>query len=188
MNTASILLVTLQIVHLGTAMNKKNENYQGVFDKIYTWLQQATKDEIKSIMNWVRKAEEVIKAAEHLSVNEYQLSVDDFKRDLVGLYRQSQQQTSEEFKQSLYVTALQEGMWQHLANMTDLAQIEWSELIDDFNHDGVYHAGDVIGFGTIVCQNCNKHFDILHASTVIPCPDCGATEFTRTSYEVSVTD
>lgn len=169
-------------------MSKQNEHYQGVFDKVYAWLQQAKKDEVKSIMNWVSKADDIIKAAEKLSVDEYQLSVDDFKRDLLGFYRHSQQQTSAEFKQSLYVATLQEGMWQHLANMTDLAQVEWSELIDDFNHDGVYRTGDVIGFGTIVCQNCNKHFDILHASTVIPCPDCGANDFTRICYEVSVTD
>ncbi len=160
-------------------MNKPNSNYQNVFDKIYLWLQKAKEDELNSIKNWVAKAEEYIQAAEELSVNEYQLSVDNFKRDLLGLYKIDPKDS----ENSLYLASLQEGMWQHLAHMTDQSQVEWSELVDDFEHDGIYQEGDVIGFGQLVCQNCEHVVDIYHAVTVVPCTECGGTTFTRKAFD-----
>ncbi len=160
-------------------MSEYNPGYQNIFDKIYAWLRQAKKDEVQSIMNLVDKADEFITAAEEVSVNEYQLSVDVFKQDLLGFYDNYQA----EAEKSWYLKSLQEGMWQHLAKMTDKSQIEWSELVDDFNHDGVYHAGDVIGFGTVICQGCDKETDILHASTLLPCIECGSKNFTRKAIQ-----
>lgn len=157
-------------------MAKENPEYQSVFDKVYDWLQQAKKDEVAHIMNWVAKANEYIKAAEDISVNEYQLSVDDFKRDLFGFYSANKQAEP----QSLYVKSLKEGMWQHLSHMTDQSQVEWSELVDDFEHDGVYKTGDAIGFGRLECQQCGQSVDILHASTVTSCITCSGNSFIRT--------
>lgn len=159
-------------------MNKPNSDYQDVFDKIYLWLQKAKQDELNSIKSWVAKAEEVIDAAEELSINEFQLSVDSFKQDLVGLYKLNQQDADN----SLYLRSLQEGLWQKLAQMTDQSQVEWSELVDDFSHDGIYHEGDSIGFGQLVCRNCQHEVDIYHAVTIVACTECGSTEFSRKAF------
>ncbi|TRX57358.1 zinc ribbon-containing protein [Thalassomonas sp. M1454] len=156
-------------------MAKANPEYQSVFDQIYDWLKQAKKDEVAQIMNWVEKANEYIKAAEAISVNEFQLSVDDFKRDLFGFHHNSQPKQ----EQSLYLQSVKEGMWQHLADMTDQSQVEWSELLDDFEHDGIYKTGDAIGFGQLECQQCGQSVDILHASTVTSCITCAGNEFKR---------
>ncbi|WP_371377082.1 zinc ribbon-containing protein [Thalassotalea aquiviva] len=165
-------------------MNKPNQQYQNVFDKISRWLKEASKDEKLSIMNWVHQADEYIKAAEDISVNEYQLSVKDFKRDLLGFYKSLKQDA----EQSLYLKSLQEGMWQHLAHMTDQSQVEWSELLEDFNHDGVYQAGEVIGFGQIICQQCQHQIDIHHATTILPCPKCQGKTFTRKGFDLQNDD
>lgn len=156
-------------------MSKKNTQYQSVFDSVYSWLKKAKPEEMKSIGQWLNKAEEVIQAAEDVSVNEYQLSLTSFKQDLLAFY----QHNKNDAQKSLYLKTLGEGMWQHLAQMTDQTQVEWSELIDDFNHDGTYKTGDLIGFGRIVCQDCGRAVDITHASVVIQCPDCGCNDYTR---------
>lgn len=161
-------------------MTKPNPNYQSVFDKVYDWMKEAKNEELNSISQWVSKAEEFISAAEALSVNEYQLSVADFKQDLLGFYRQNK----EDADNSLYLKSIQEGMWQHLAKMTDQSQVEWAELVDDFEHDGAYQEGDVIGFGQLICQNCAHEVDILHASTVVSCTNCGHTKFSRKAFDV----
>lgn len=159
-------------------MSEKNSNYQNVFDKIYLWLKDAKNDEVKSIVQWVNKADEFINAAEQVSINEYQLSVESFKQDLLGFY----QHNKTDAENSLYLNAISEGMWQHLANMTDQTQVEWTELVDDFNHDGTYKTGDLIGFGRIQCQGCGRQVDVTHASTVIQCPSCGSNEYSRQAF------
>ncbi|KGJ97181.1 zinc ribbon-containing protein [Thalassotalea sp. ND16A] len=159
-------------------MSEKNKEYQSVFDKIYLWLKDAKKSEIQSIQQWVNKADEIITAAEQVSINEYQLSVNSFKQDLLGFY----QHNKDDAENSLYLTSISEGMWQHLAKMTDQTQIEWSELVDDFDHDGTYQTGDTIGFGRIQCQGCGRTVDITHASTVVQCPDCGGHEYSRQAF------
>ncbi len=161
-------------------MAKANPEYQSVFDKLYDWLQQAKKDEVLNISNWVAKANEYIKAAEEISVNEYQLSVDDFKRDLFGFHRANSEGEGQTEQHSLYLRSIKEGMWQHLSHMTDQSQVEWSELLDDFDHDGIYKTGDAIGFGRLECQQCGQTVDILHASTVTSCITCSGNEFKRT--------
>ena len=70
-------------------------------------------------------------------------------------------------------------MWANLAQLTDKSQVEWAELVDDFEHDGIYKVGDVIGFGELVCQQCNEKVHIMHASEVVACAKCGGESFTR---------
>ncbi|WP_371188992.1 zinc ribbon-containing protein [Thalassotalea maritima] len=163
-------------------MTEQNQQYQGVFDRLSAWLDKAAPDEMHSIRQWVNKAEEFIDAAADVSVNEYQLSVDSFKNDLLGFYRHYQQDAEE----SLYLDAVQEGMWQHLANMTDTTQVEWQEFLDDIDHDGVYRSGDVIGFGRLSCNGCGRVVDITHASTVIDCPKCGHNTYSRQLFKRNV--
>ena len=160
-------------------MADKNKAYQGVFDHMYEWLKSAAKEDVKYLNSWVDKVNDYINAAEDVSINNYGLSVESFKHDLLGFYRHYQADT----ENSLYLDTLGEGMWQHLANMTDQTQIEWQELLDDIEHDGVYKTGDVIGFGRIICNGCGRKVDITHASTVIQCPKCGANEYSRQMFE-----
>ncbi|WP_068547486.1 zinc ribbon-containing protein [Thalassotalea crassostreae] len=158
--------------------DNKNQQYQSLFDKVYLWLKAAKDSEVKSVNQWVNKAEQVLDAAEELSVNEYQLSIKSFKQDLLGFYRHNKNDA----KDSLYLTSLGEGMWQHLAKITDQTQIEWTELVDDFDHDGIYRTGDLIGFGQIQCHACSHSFDITHATNLSDCPHCGGSEFSRHSF------
>jgi len=70
-------------------------------------------------------------------------------------------------------------MWASIAHLTDKSQVEWAELVDDFEHDGIYKIGDTIGFGELVCQQCNEKTHIMHASEVVVCVKCGGDTFTR---------
>ncbi|NMP16842.1 hypothetical protein [Thalassotalea sp. HSM 43] len=163
-------------------MAEKNQQYQSLFDRIGDWLNEAAPNEMNNVKQWVSKAEQLIDAAADVSVNEYQLSIDSFKHDLFGFYRHYQQDA----EQSLYLVGLQEGMWQHLANMTDQTQVEWQEFLDDIDHDGVYKSGDLIGFGRIICTNCQHKMDITHACKVIDCPNCGHTSYIRQAFEHNI--
>ena len=51
--------------------------------------------------------------------------------------------------------------------------------VEDFEHDGIYKAGDIIGFGELVCQQCDEKIHIMHVSEVAVCAKCGGESFTR---------
>ena len=74
---------------------------------------------------------------------------------------------------------LNETFWSNLAQLTDKSQVEWAGLVADFEHDGIYKAGDVIGFGELVCQQCDEKIHIMHVSEVGVCAKCGGDSFTR---------
>ncbi|MDN3652562.1 hypothetical protein QWY77_07260 [Thalassotalea ponticola] len=163
-------------------MSEKKQHYDSLVERVNDWLGQAAPAEMKSIEQWVEKAEQLLDAAAQVSVTEYQLSIDSFKRDLLGFYHSYQHDA----QHSTYLANLQEGMWHHLANLTDQTQIEWAEFVADVEHDGVYKTGDVIGFGQLVCMQCRHVIDICHATEVTDCPKCGHNRFIRQAFEHNI--
>ncbi|WP_394175460.1 zinc ribbon-containing protein [Thalassotalea litorea] len=156
-------------------MSEKHPEYQSFYERMSKWLHELREDEGKTFKNLVEKGEEYLQAAEDLSVNEYQLSVQGFKNDLRQFYQEYKQQA----EQSPYLKNLREGVWMQLAKMTDKSQVEWSELEDDLEHKGIYHSGELIGFGQLRCINCDHTVVIVHPSKIIPCVKCNAQEFER---------
>ncbi|TLU67708.1 hypothetical protein FE810_01805 [Thalassotalea litorea] len=156
-------------------MSEKHPKYQSFYKRMSKWLTELREDEEKSFKTLVEKGEEYLQAAEDLSVNEYQLSLQGFKNDLQQFYQEYKQQA----EQSLYLKNIREGIWFQLAQLTDKSQVEWSELEEDFEHKGIYHSGELIGFGQLRCIQCEHKVDIVHPSKIIPCVQCNGEEFER---------
>ncbi|TKB43439.1 zinc ribbon-containing protein [Thalassotalea mangrovi] len=156
-------------------MSEKNSSYQNFYDKLSKWFSELRDEEQKTVAKLIEKGEEYLEAAEDLSVNEYQLSLQAFKNDLRQFIEENRQQAD----QSIYLKNLRESLWSQLAQMTDKTQVEWSELEQDFEHKGIYHSGELIGFGQLRCVGCDHQIEVLHASTIIPCVKCGGKEFER---------
>ena len=68
-----------------------------------------------------------------------------------------------------------------MAQITDKSQVEWSELMDDFQHQDGYHVGDYVGFGQLQCQACQHCITYSHANVVTDCIACGGKDFHRLS-------
>ncbi|QDP00846.1 zinc ribbon-containing protein [Thalassotalea sp. PS06] len=156
-------------------MSEKHPKYQSFYERMSNWLKEFREEEEKTIENLVEKGEEYLQAAEDLSVNEYQLSLQGFKNDLQQFYQEYKEQAN----QSVYLKNIREGIWLQLAQMTDKSQVEWTELEEDFQHKGIYHSGELIGFGQLRCVSCGHKIDVLHASKIIPCVKCDGEEFER---------
>ena len=74
---------------------------------------------------------------------------------------------------------LKASIWYELSQLEDRTQLEWQALLQDFEHDGVYKAGEWIAMGQLVCKNCDHKLDVLYASEISPCSECEHTEFIR---------
>ncbi|WP_159821289.1 zinc ribbon-containing protein [Colwellia sp. 20A7] len=146
-----------------------------IYQDLSNWLDEMTELQKPKIIELVKQAKLYAKAAEDMSEEKVNQFTENLKYDLHDFYLQNQS----EAKNSTYLGLLNETLWSTLAQLTDKSQVEWAELMDDFEHEGLYKVGDVIGFGELVCQQCDDKQHIVHFSKVTECVKCGGNSFTR---------
>jgi len=156
-------------------MTEKKEYLMEVYQNLSDWLDEMKEIQKPRINELVNQAKAYAKTAEGMTEEKLNQFVDNLMYDLHDFYQLNQA----EIKHSIYLDLLNERMWASLAHLTDKSQVEWAELVDDFEHDGIYNIGDTIGFGELVCQQCNEKTHIMHASEVVVCVKCGGDTFTR---------
>ncbi|EAA6846904.1 zinc ribbon-containing protein [Salmonella enterica subsp. enterica serovar Stanleyville] len=84
---------------------------------------------------------------------------------------------------SVFLRVIKESLWQELADITDKTQLEWREVFQDLNHHGVYHSGEVVGLGNLVCEKCHFHLAVYTPDVLPRCPKCGHDQFQRRPFE-----
>jgi len=156
-------------------MAKKNDYFAEVYQKLNAWLEEVKTEQKPRIEHFLKQAKSYAIAAEEMSEEKLHQFMANLRYDLQDFYQQNQS----EAKHSVYLGLLNEALWDNLAQLTDKSQVEWAELIEDFEHDGQYHTGDFIGFGQLTCDKCQQTLTVMHLSEVAPCAHCGGDSFTR---------
>ncbi len=156
-------------------MFKKNEYFVEVYQNLNAWLDEMKEIQKPHAIELIKQAKLYAKAIEELSEDKVKQFIDNLQYDLHDFYLHNQS----EAQHSVYLGLLNEALWSNLAQLTDKSQVEWAELVDDFEHDGIYKTGDVIGFGELECTQCHETITVVHLSEVGVCAKCGAKEFTR---------
>ncbi|MFI8415360.1 zinc ribbon-containing protein [Serratia sp. NPDC078593] len=104
------------------------------------------------------------------------------RRDLEEFAR-SYEENREDFTDSVFMRVIKESLWQELADITDKTQLEWREVLKDVSHHGVYHSGEVVGLGNLVCEKCHHHLAFYTPEVLPRCPKCGHDQFQRRPFE-----
>jgi len=156
-------------------MADKKEYLLEVYQNLNAWLNEVKEIQKPKVIELLAKAKLYAKALEDMSEEKLSQFVDNFRHDLHDFYQQNQSQA----QHSIYLGLLNEALWLNLAQLTDKSQVEWAELLDDFDHDGIYHRGDIIGFGELCCEQCQHTLKVFHASELGVCANCGGDSFTR---------
>jgi hypothetical protein len=156
-------------------MTNKKEYLIDIYQDLSNWLEEMKEIQKPKIDEMIKQAKLYANAVESMSEEKVNQFTDNLKHDLHDFYQQNQSQV----KHSTYLGLLNETLWSNLAQLTDKSQVEWAELVEDFEHDGQYKAGDIIGFGELVCQQCDEKVHILHVSEVVECANCGGENFIR---------
>lgn len=104
------------------------------------------------------------------------------RRDLGEFARSYEENLSEEFNDSVFMRVIRQSLWKELADITDRSQLEWRDVFEDLNHHGVYHSGEVVGLGKLVCENCHFTREIYTPETLSRCPECGHDKFQRQPF------
>ena len=151
-------------------MPKRTSDYEEKFAEVVETIKQSP-EELNHVLE---TSGEVAHAASDMTKDELALISAYLKSDLKEFA-----QEYEESKSGPFYLMIANSIWQGLLDITDRTKVEWLELFQDLEHQGIYKAGDVIGLGNLVCEKCGHKTQYSHPTVIEPCSECGCEEFTR---------
>ncbi|MCG8706999.1 zinc ribbon-containing protein [Brenneria sp. 4F2] len=136
----------------------------------------------RDINNMVQRAQEALQQGSELTQKESEQVIQAVRRDLKE-FAHSYDESRNQFTDSPFMRVIKESIWQELVDITDKTQLEWRELFKDVSHHGVYHSGDVVGLGNLVCEKCHYRFAIYTPEILPLCPKCSHDLFQRQPFQ-----
>lgn len=159
-------------------MNKVAQFYRELVSTLSERLRNGERD----IDALVEQARMKISQSGELTHREVETLTKAVRRDLEEFAR-SYEESQGELTDSVFMRVIKESLWQELADITDKTQLEWREVFQDLNHHGVYHSGEVVGLGNLVCEHCHYHLAVYTPDILPRCPKCGHDQFQRRPFE-----
>jgi len=118
-------------------------------------IEEVTEEDAEKLTHWLKRdLDDVIS---YLSETEYAL------KDWLG------------FESSLIKSTLINALLD-TADKTTLALLR---MKDNAREPYDYHTGEIAGFGTLICDQCNEKLHFHKAGRIPPCPKCHTTNFHR---------
>jgi len=130
----------------------------------------------------VKEAHQSLEEKHELTPHEIAQVTNAVRRDIKA-FAASYNENSDSFGDSVFMRVIKESLWQELADITDKTQIEWREAFQDIENQGVYHSGELVGFGNLVCDNCQFSIAIYSPEILTVCPECGHDRFHRKPFD-----
>ncbi len=151
-------------------MPKQKSGYEALLKDVVETLKHS-KEEVDHILETSGK---YVSAANDLTKDELSLISEYVKSDLKEFA-----ESYEESKSSPFYLMVTDSIWQGLLDITDRTKVEWVELFQDLEHQGLYQAGEMIGLGVLVCESCGHKMQYNHPSEIAACTHCGNKVFGR---------
>ncbi len=155
-------------------MPKRKLGYEEKFEEVVEVLKHSPEEVAKVL----ETSGEVAHAASDMTKDELSLVSAYIRSDLKEFSENFQ-----ESKDSPFSIMIADSVWQALLDITDRTKVEWVELFEDLEHQGIYRKGDVIGLGHLVCEKCGHKTQYIHPTTIEACSKCGNEEFTRVALK-----
>lgn len=165
-------------------MNNVAQYYRQLVSSLTERLQNGERD-VDALVQDARETLQREGKLTDLQIEQLTYSVRRDLREFARSYTENRQVATVEDTEedSVFMRIIKESLWKELADMTDKTQLEWKEVFKDVNHHGVYHSGEVVGLGNLVCENCHFTLAVYTPEVLSKCPKCNGTEFTRKAFE-----
>ncbi len=158
-------------------MPKQKARYEAMLEEAKEALQHSP----EAFKEWVETSEKVVQAASDMTKDELALINQYLKRDLKEFGRQADNHYP--LQSSPFYQTIVNTVWQSLADITDKTQLEWQEVFNDLEHQGIYNTGEIVGLGILVCEKCHHQEIYHHPQKVALCSKCSHDQFTRKAFE-----
>lgn len=134
----------------------------------------------KSIIEAYEDAVETLKRIGELSYDEIESVAEYVKRDIAhaGQYLKS---TGQGFKTwfAFDWALIEDRLFDAFMYVADKTQVEQQALDFRLKRGAIYKTGEIIGLGTLQCDECGEVLHFEKVSHIPPCPKCEATSFSR---------
>jgi hypothetical protein len=80
------------------------------------------------------------------------------------------------------VALVKREFWEYFAEAADQTTIELNQLTRQAQDAG-YHSGELIGLGTLVCDQCGEKMHFHKPAPIPSCPKCNNAHFHRQRFE-----
>lgn len=161
---------------------KQKKQYASLVERFRRVLDDEDKLTLDGLKKAIEKTQLYLQAAGDMTKDELQLMATYLKRDLASAAQMLKLDERELAKSPSYA-ALRDGFWGWLLELSDRTQLEWQEVADDLKHKGVYKAGEMVGVGTLICEDCGHRQTVTHPQVLDECLKCGAKQFSRVPLE-----
>lgn len=155
-------------------MPKRKLEYQDKFEQVV----EALKHSPEELHKVLETTGEVANAASDLTKDEIALVRAYVKADLKEFADNYQQS-----KTSPFSIMIADTIWQALLDITDKTKVEWVELFEDVEHQGIYTSGEIVGLGHLVCEKCGDKTLYTHPTIIPSCRKCGCDQFSRVALK-----
>jgi len=159
-------------------MGKVSKSYHELVKSLTKQIESGDRD----IDKLVNEARQSLEDKHELTPDEIAQVTNAVRRD-VKAFADSYSESSGDFGDSVFMRVIKESLWQELADITDKSQIEWREAFQDIEKGGVYHSGELVGFGNLICDNCHFSLAIYSPEILSACPQCGHDRFHRKPFD-----
>lgn len=164
--------------------NKQNEalgnTYALLLEKAIDEIRQTEDKSGPALHRLIDKISSELTGVEYLTDEQLQQLATGLKRDLVD----AADHMSTEGKDirswlSFDMELIEDTLLGLFMDAADKTTVELAELKAEAMAAG-YHTGEIIGFGTLVCDECGEILNFHKPGHIPPCPKCKATHFHRT--------
>ncbi len=129
-------------------------DYQKWLDQFSDWLKDVKEHEIDDLSKRFWEAQSALKDYTKQTYDDYSYYL---KRDLEHLLE------NKSFYDEAAWSELKANILFEISQLEDRTQLEWSALLKDFEHQGIYKEGEWIALGQLVCKNCGYKLDVYYA-------------------------
>jgi hypothetical protein len=144
------------------------------YEKLLKDVVEAVKNSPEELNQVMDTSSKVMSAANEMTKDEIALISAYLKSDLKEFAEEF-----EESKKSPFYLMIADSIWETLFSASDKTKVEWVELLQEVEHQGVYHVGDLIGLGELICDHCGHKTAYNHPTEITPCIKCEGAVFSR---------
>lgn len=142
------------------------------------------KESKSGLHEYLNKINEDIKSLGEISLEETLHLERSIKRDIIDAASYLRD-SGKEIKEWLGfdISLIKYELWQKFQEATDKTILELLKL-KQISFNAEYHTGEIIGLGTLVCDQCKLNIHFYKPGHIPPCPKCKSTSFHRIKNEI----
>ncbi len=172
---------------MNESTNKLVHAYERMMERAHARFEELEKTEreiIPHLQHSIEHAAEIAVELGELTREEARLVSDYLKRDLkdAGHYLAD---TGHDLREWLRfdLELIEDRLLEVFYRATDKTRLEILDFQETLAEAAQYNSGEITGPGTLQCDNCGELSQFHATACIEPCPQCGATTFSRISTE-----